>query len=194
MAIHRATRCMFSPFPENARFGHGMIIDVIDDIAQFDQLRPNWDAVYGADVNGPVLFSWPWLRASLTVTPNRWFVLTLRPDAASSNVAFLPLASSVVRRLGIAIERGLHMGGNPLADFTGMLCLPECEELALTSFSGHVQDRLVWDRFCLSDVYDPRLQAFLQLFPSRRFTMTNPEKMPCPYIPLPLTWEEYLSA
>jgi CelD/BcsL family acetyltransferase involved in cellulose biosynthesis len=171
-----------------------MIIDVIDDMAQFDRLQSNWNTVYAADNNAQVFLSWPWLRAYLTVTPYTWFVLALRSDESSSHVAFLPLARNVVRRASIPIERALHMGGNPLADFTGLLCMPECESVATTMFAEHVQDRLVWDKFHASDVYDARFQASLQQFPADRFSTTNTDKVPCPYIVLPSTWEEYCSS
>ena len=99
-----------------------MTVTTIRGLAQFDSLKVDWDAVYQTDTQTAVCMSWDWLRGWLEVTPHEWFVLALRPDGNSPYVAFLPLATA---------SGYLFMGGTPLADYTGFVCRPEYEALAL---------------------------------------------------------------
>jgi CelD/BcsL family acetyltransferase involved in cellulose biosynthesis len=84
------------------------------------------------------------------------------------------------------------MGGKPLADYTGFLCLPDHEEPAIAALAAYVQQQLEWDRYHLKDVLDPRLDPFLQHIPSHAFTIRELGGTVCPYVELPGDWEEYL--
>lgn len=169
-----------------------MQIRSLDDIVQFDRLKSNWDSVYAADPHAQVFLSWSWLRGWLEVTPYKWFILTARPTGAPSCVAFLPLALRLLRRRRVLVCRELQMGGKPLSPYTGFCTLPHYEGVAIAAFRRHVRNKLRWDRFILSEVLDPRLDAFLEGFPHSRFDITKIGQICCPYIDLPYTWEEYI--
>lgn len=160
-------------------------INLIDDICQFDKLQAEWNAVYAADPHTTIFVSWAWLRGWCETTLDRWLVLAARPDDTSPAVAFLALSAETT-------SRRLHMGGNPWADHTGFVCLPEYEEEAIEALATFVQKQLRWDNFNMRDVHDPRLDLFIGHFSTRRFIVQKNAGISCPYIPLPNSWEQYL--
>lgn len=169
-----------------------MEIRRINSIEEFDQLKTNWESVYAADPHAHIFVSWMWLRGWLAMAPYAWFVLALRPDKQSPYVAFFPLIMRGPRIYQFRPIRTLHMGGQPIATYTGFVCLPEYEEEALEAFAYHIQRQLGWDRFEMEAVLDPRLDAFLKCFPQEEFDIRRTYGMPGLYIPLPDTWDDYL--
>jgi len=161
-----------------------MIIDCIQKIREFDQLKPHWDKLYAADPYATIFVSWPWIRGWLESTQEEWLVLAVRPAANSPYVALFPLAVPIPGHKVSTL-------GNPLADHTGMLCMPGHEQQAIDALAAFVRQKLRWDQFWLVQLSDPRLERFVQeTLPFRaglRRTQT-----PCPYIDLPGTWEQYL--
>jgi CelD/BcsL family acetyltransferase involved in cellulose biosynthesis len=169
-----------------------MKISRIDDIHQFDQLKTGWEAVYSADSHAHIFVSWTWLRGWFEMTPYTWSVLAVRPDDTSPYVAFFPLIMRGPRIYQWRPIRMLHMGGQPLAAYTGFVCLPEYEEEALGALALYVQQQLGWDSFQMKEVLDPRLDFFLQCFPEEKFDVRQSHGMPSLYIPLPDNWDQYL--
>lgn len=166
-----------------------MQITRVDDLHQFDNLKMAWDAVYSADPHAHIFVSWAWLRSFFEVTPYHWFILGIRPDNGSLYVAFFPLA---IQEHKFIMARVLRMGGAPMADYTGFVCLPEYEEQAIATFADYVQQQLGWDSFHMKDVLDPRLDLFLKSFSQKEFSVQHVAQISCPYIPLPHSWEQYL--
>jgi hypothetical protein len=126
------------------------------------------------------------------MSPYPWCVLAVQDDDRSRYVAFLPLVRRDARAGRLNLIRSLHLGGRPLAFYTGFVCLPEHAEYALAACARYLQEKSDWDNFQLEDVVDPRLDAFLAHFPPERFDVRHFPSMPSLYIPLPCTWEEYL--
>ena len=64
--------------------------DVIDDYEDFEELRPNWEALYLIDPDAQFFLSWDWLSQLFMREPDRiFFILAVRPDAENSDyVAF----------------------------------------------------------------------------------------------------------
>ncbi|WP_052213608.1 GNAT family N-acetyltransferase [Belnapia sp. F-4-1] len=182
-----------------------MRIEVITGLSELSRLRPAWDAVYDADPEAQFFLSWPWLSGRLQELGRAWFVLVARtgPDP-SACVAFLPVRLSQVKR-GDAIRRQLRMAGSPIADYTGFLCRPEHEALALAGFADALQRlarQLHWDDLEIASLRasDRRLRLFLGRFPSSRFVLKHSstvnadgvDNAVCPYVSLPRSWDEYL--
>ena len=166
-----------------------MQINLIDDFHEFDKLKTTWEAVYSADPQANIFVSWAWLRGFFEMTHYYWFILALRPNSESPYVAFFPLTLENYR---FKLLRVLRLGGTPVADYTGFVCLPEYEEQALAAFSVYVQQWSAWDRFHLRDVLDQRLETFLESLCRKKFSVQQAECTCCPYIPLPDTWDQYL--
>ena len=109
----------------------------IDDISQFDKLKVAWDAVYAADPHATIFVSWAWLRGWFEVMPYEWLVVAVQPDHNSSYVAFFALSMHVSsQKNGTNQLSPLRMGGNPLADYTGFVCLPQFEVKAIEAFAA----------------------------------------------------------
>src|SRR5579884_1319696 len=105
-----------------------MNVERIDDLRRFDEERPRWEHVERNDPHATVFMSWRWLRAYFAHPRHRWTVLALRDG--DETVAYLPLA-----RGGSWLDRELYLGGNPTADYTGMLALPDRAEQAVAAFA-----------------------------------------------------------
>ena len=169
-----------------------MQVSRVDSISQFDQLQANWESVYAADSYAHIFVSWTWLRGWFAITPFDWFVLAIRPDNESPHVSFLPLILRGLRIHEFRPVRVLHLGGQPLAFYTGFVCLPEYEEEALVTFAAYIQEQLAWDSFQMEEVLDPRLDVFLQCFSIEEYDIRQSYGMPSLYIPLPDDWDSYL--
>ena len=169
-----------------------MQITSIVDLHQFDKLKENWDSVYAADPYATVFLSWAWLRGWFEVIPYNWLVLAVKPDSGSSSVAFLGLSVQCIQDDGAGRLCTLRMGGNPLADYTGFVCLPEFEDRAIASLAAFVQQQLTWDVFQIKDVFDLRIDSFLKYFSPNKFEIQNTKGISCPYVNLPVSWPQYL--
>lgn len=166
-----------------------MQISRIDNLQQFDQLKEDWEKVYGADPHAHIFVSWVWLRKWFEMAPYPWFVLAVQLDAPSPYVAFFPLISREASKL----VRVLYMGGRPFAYYTGFVCVPEYETEVLVALATYLQDQVGWDRFQLENVVDPRLETLLNHFPDKKFETQPAQHYPYMSIPaLPDNWEHYL--
>ncbi|HEY0393292.1 MAG TPA: GNAT family N-acetyltransferase [Candidatus Elarobacter sp.] len=157
----------------------------ITTIDQLEAERPRWEALERLDPHATVFTSWAWLRAFLPVTRMRWTVLALRD--AGRTIAYLPLA-----RGGWMLDRELYLGGNPYADYTGMIADPARENEAVARFA-QVLAREGWDAFNLCDVRDPRLEAIVAALCERGFLVCQTDTVRCLSVRLPATWDEYVT-
>jgi tetratricopeptide (TPR) repeat protein len=179
-----------------------MLIDVIDDFASFERLKPNWDDVYDADPDAQFFLSWTWLSQWIPMLSNPWFILAAKPAADAKYVAFFPLRWRLKEdKTGFYNE--ISMTGNFAADYTGFICRPESDEHAISAFARHFK-RLHWRRLNLDYLRttDARSRAFLSNFSDKRFeTATgsrtnkrdNINNLICPAVSLPDDWDSYLS-
>ncbi len=170
-----------------------MQIDRINTLEQFVNIRTDWDRVYCTDRHAHIFMSWVWLQGWLRVSPFSWFILCARTSAQSPYVAFLPITERGPHVLKFQPARLLTMGGQPLASYTGFICEPNWEKEALPEFARYLAKNLNWLRFHMAEVLDPRLQLFLNAFPSERFIVHTTRGMPALHVSLSDDWESYLS-
>lgn len=163
-----------------------MQVIAVRDLDGLRALENDWQAVHLGDPHASIFGSWAWLHARLDSLNEGWRVLVARADGVT--VGLLPL-----RLTGTDEEPILTLAGSPLADDTGFLCLPEREQAVMTAFADHLRQHLRWQRLELRDVVDPRLAGFLALFPQPEFQIDRLPPTPCPRLPLPATWEQYLA-
>lgn len=156
-----------------------------------DKLRNAWEAAYAADPLAHVFVSWPWIRSWLQVSPYAWLILVARPSDSAPPVAFCALNMSGLRGRR-RVEGDLRLGVGPWADYSGFVCVPGHEQEAIPAFANWIARRLAWRRFCLSDVMDPRIDAFSRRLGQAGFTIASAGQTPCPWLELPETWEQYL--
>ena len=155
-----------------------------------DRLRPQWEELYARDEHRSVFLSWPWLRSYLPTGRYAWSILLARDG--TELIALLPVARSGFPHRSLSLDRELHMGANPAADYTGMLCLPGREHEAIAAFAGVIA-RDAWENFNLSDTRDPRMEQLARQIAARvRGTFEQLGDERCMYIELPATWDEYL--
>jgi hypothetical protein len=171
-----------------------MEIKVIKSIDQFNKLKQNWNDIHAEDPHATIFPSWTWMRGWIEATMYNWQVLAVRPTSTKPYVGFMVLGISSVGNFRFNIVHGnLHMGGNPISDCTGFVCLPDYIDVAIPAFAKFIQKQLKWNTFSLMNVFDPRLDLFLQYFSPKRFHVQELEETSCPYISLPNTWDQYLN-
>jgi hypothetical protein len=82
------------------------------------------------------------------------------------------------------------VAGSPLADYHRFVCSRGTGPWPCRAGEAHQEPRLALPS--LRDVLDPRLDAFLSHFPEPEFRIERQPSTPCPYLPLPPSWEAYL--
>lgn len=162
-----------------------MEVERITRLADLDAERTRWEAVEQQDPHATVFTSWRWLRAYLPVARYRWQVLVLREGA--DTVAYLPIAYG-----GSFFDRELYLGGNPVADYAGMIALPERAEAAVSAFAD-VLCAEPWDGFNVCDVVDPRIEMLVRRLEDRGLRLQSTEETRCLSCALPDSWEKYIT-
>ncbi|MDQ6941137.1 MAG: GNAT family N-acetyltransferase [Candidatus Eremiobacteraeota bacterium] len=151
----------------------------------FDAERPRWEALEKLDPHLSVFLTWKWLRAYLPTSRLRWSVLVARDGDAA--VAYLPIA-----RNSSLLDRELFLGGNPAADYTGMIASPDRAEAAIGVFA----DALLaepWDAFNVCDVADPHIDTLVRRLVARGALVASTAETKCLSCALPATWEAYIT-
>jgi len=164
-----------------------MDVDVsrITTLHAFEAERARWEELERLDAHATVFTSWRWLRAYLPVTRLRWSILVLRE--AGEAVAYLPIA-----RGGWLLDRELYLGGNPRADYTGMIAAPAHEQTAIAAFANALAAAR-WDAFNACDVRDPRIEALVQRLAETGSRLAETDPTRCLSVALPATWEEFVA-
>ena len=149
----------------------------------FEAERGRWEELERQDPHATVFTSWRWLRAYLPVTRFRWSILALRDGERA--VAYLPIAYG-----GSLLDRELYLGGNPTADYTGMLALRGHDEAAIAAFADALAAE-PWDAFNALDVRDPRIESLVRRLVERGYALESTGSTLCLTARLPATWEEF---
>ena len=162
-----------------------MDVERIDTLEEFDAERERWEALERLDPHAMLFTSWKWLRSYFPVSRLRWSVLVARDRGEA--VAYLPIA-----RNRSPLDRELYLGGNPAADYTGMIAHPDRAEAAIGAFA----DALIaepWDGFNAEDVADPNLDTLVRRLAARGTPITATAETKCLSCELPDSWETYIT-
>lgn len=162
-----------------------MPIDRITTLTAFDAERERWERLERQDPHATVFTSWSWLRAYLPTARYRWTILALREGGEA--IAYLPIA-----RTGSLLDRELFLGGNPVADYAGMIALPSRAEKAISAFADALLAEK-WDGFNVCDVNDERLERLVQRLAERGIVVASTEETRCLSCALPDSWEAYVT-
>ena len=160
-------------------------VERITTIDGFERERERWEALERADEHATVFMTWRWLRAYLPVARYRWTILALRDGATA--IAYLPIAHG-----GSIVDRELFLGGNPVADYAGMLVEPSREDDAIDAFAGALYRERA-DGLNFGDVRDPRVEALVRRLVDRGLKLESTEESRCLSCALPDTWDEYIA-
>jgi CelD/BcsL family acetyltransferase involved in cellulose biosynthesis len=90
------------------------------------------------------------------------------------------------------MQRALHMGGKPFADYSGLLCLAGHEHAAFRAFADHIVRRMAWDRFRILHLRDQRADLWFSMFQRKGLQFIRCQAAPCPLVRLPGSWDAYL--
>ncbi|HTD38409.1 MAG TPA: GNAT family N-acetyltransferase [Candidatus Limnocylindrales bacterium] len=169
---------------ENGRDAN-MEVERIATLEAFEAERERWEALERRDPHAMVFTTWRWLRSYFPHARLRWSVLAARDGGET--VAYLPIA-----RNASPIVRELALGGNPTADYTGMIADPARAEAAIGAFADAIV-REPWDAFNVGDVNDPRIDTLVRRLEDRGMRVISTEGTECFSCALPDTWERYIT-
>ncbi|MFC3614326.1 GNAT family N-acetyltransferase [Lutimaribacter marinistellae] len=179
----------------------GIRVARIDRFDAFQRLRDDWQALEARDPEGTVFLSWDWLAQGFRENPGQWMVIAI--FAADRLIATFPLRTKVRWSKSRAeFQTELAAGGLFLwSEYTGFLCDPDWEDVAMTVFAEALQD-LPWHDLTLRyEASARRADLFLRAFPEDTFRtgfrdyhinkgQTN--NLLCPYVDLPDDYETWL--
>jgi CelD/BcsL family acetyltransferase involved in cellulose biosynthesis len=166
-------------------------IRCIRTIPEFEAIRTAWELVYASDRYSQVFLTWDWLRGWFAQQRHDWVILIAYGPNADQPIGFLPLQYKHPGRLPLPFETHLSMAGNPDADYTGLLCLPESETVVIAAFANYLLQQSDWKVLLLKDVRDPRMPQLVEHFQSA-CDLYRYQGPICPYVELPSSWEDYL--
>jgi hypothetical protein len=167
-------------------------VEVIRSFSQFVDLKPRWDFLYQQDPHAQIFISWAWIKTVFESSNHHWLLLAVcqKRNLKKEYIAFLPL---VFRHCRSPFQRIIKLAGNPYVDHTGMLCLPEYSEAAITKIFIFFKNYPFWKQLHMREFQDERLLNFSHRFSENRFRRVEEKKSICPCVPLPPTWEQYES-
>ncbi|MFT5895877.1 MAG: hypothetical protein ACI8VW_002752 [bacterium] len=184
-----------------------MKINVIDSYADFKALEDNWNSVYVTDPFAQFFMSWTWFSRIFEEYPSEWRVLAAKsPTDPGSYVGFFPInLKTIWSERKNQFRNELHLAGTLFwSQYTGFVCDPEWDEIAIPSFAEKIQE-LYWSRLSLKYIYasDSRISQFTSAFNKEHFKTTQHERwinkgqtnnLICPYIELPDDYDTYLQS
>jgi hypothetical protein len=122
---------------------------------------------------------------------NGWVVLAFKENNGRF-AAFMVLGKRSYNRNRFIKINDLFIAGIPYSDHCGFVCLPEYTHKVLETFASFMRNQNRWDKFILREMWDERLDAFLNQFNGRQFIVQEEAKTVAPYVQLPNRWETYL--
>lgn len=162
----------------------------ITSLAEFDEHRVAWDALYRADPHAQLFLSSAWMRAHLGLVPPGWTIHVLRHG--DDFVAALATAVRPIPHPLVPIARELRFPTDPLADYQGMLCRPDRECDAIAAFAA-ILEAAPWERLALRHVQDARIaQLAARLAKRSDAALRQGAPATCYLVDLPATYDEFL--
>jgi hypothetical protein len=152
-------------------------VDIIETYAAFERLKRAWEAVHSRDPNAGVFLSWDWLAWMFRANPGRWRIYALRDEGLPGGyAAFLPVRHNLhwsrsTERFQTQVTAAGRLG---FSEYTGFVCAPEHEELAIPALARFVATQ-PWARLSLR--YEPtqtRLDLFADMFDPDAFDVEWP--------------------
>ncbi|MBM4259689.1 MAG: GNAT family N-acetyltransferase [Deltaproteobacteria bacterium] len=179
-------------------------IERIDTFEDFQYLRTAWDALYHADPEAQFFLSWKWLTGPLESYPEEWMVLVAR-SAEGTALGLLPLRLKTLwSKSRQKLRNELHFAGRLFwADYGGILCHPDHEELVLGTCAAYLK-QMHWSHIFLKGFRTSarRFELFMKPFMDERLLVESltsvindgeTDNLLCPYIDLPDTFAAYLA-
>jgi len=168
-------------------------VDRINNLTSFEGIKKDWEQLYKSDSNSHLYISWLWQYSWFSTSPYKWVVLGVKNEETSTYVAFLPLTIHNRGSFGIYPIRHIVFGGKPISIYSGFLCSPEFEFMAIRLLASYIQSNLRWDIFNFNATKDPRLGIFLDRFPNSKFLVEVSKNLSSLCITLPRDYQTYLS-
>ncbi|MBA7507578.1 hypothetical protein ES706_06298 [subsurface metagenome] len=176
----------------------GLAIRKVTNIAEFESLRDVWRGVLAKSGDRNIYLTWEWLftwfkhygddkKLSLTLIEDKTKVIGIIP-LMSSRYKFGPLRFNILENIG-----------STFPDYSGAI-LTERKEEAITAFLTYLRDEKIDGNIALIISQIPQDSQFLSLLRKQSSSFSDSlilyDKVitTCPYLPLPMSSDEYLNS
>jgi CelD/BcsL family acetyltransferase involved in cellulose biosynthesis len=161
-----------------------------------DQLEGEWNGLF-ASSNATIFQSFEWVTAWWKHFRGGRALYLICIRSQGRLVGLAPLSRRTVRLLGIPLFRSLEFLGRPHADYLDLIVAPGFEPAVVEAFVAHFASGL--PRVDLLDLEELPPWSVLKHAIGLRAEVSGMEAIidrgpACPYIPLPGTFEEFLSS
>jgi len=181
-------------------------IEVIEDRLGFASLEGNWNDIYLRDPDAQIFLSWEWLNQLYDRRDEVVFILAFKTDKKNDEYqAFFPLRKRIeYDKKANRFYSFFAMAGNDWADYTGIVCDPNCEQQAISEFCQFLV-QMPWHQihFSCLKMSPQRAQMLTAEFgDDEEFSVKSRPLLDnrgetdltlCPRIALPDSFEKYLS-
>jgi CelD/BcsL family acetyltransferase involved in cellulose biosynthesis len=176
-----------------------MHIEVIDNLAGFEVLREEWEALVQLSSHASVFVSWQWQYhwwRNYHKTGDQLRILVARADRQVAGIVPLYIArKKILKFFHYKVLQFVGVGGDTSPDYLDALVVAEGAEQTLKSLADFIFEKLIdWQLLTLSEM--PGDSLFLQYLvdaASRQGLATHKAvRAHISYIELPDDWEKYL--
>lgn len=180
-----------------------MRIETITTLDRLARIELDWDELYKADGHAHYYLSSQFIMSVASHAAGKFRILAAWSEEGRC-VGLLPLVVTIRwSKTKRCLYNALDMLGHVFdADYTGLLCDPDCETEVCQAFAGHIA-HMACGRIILNYFDGPpsRLAAFVKAFDTQLFeTKSNQHlindgqtnNLICPYIDLPNSFSQYL--
>ena len=172
-------------------------VTTIDDTAEFEALRSEWDRLLSATEGGTVFQSWEWAFSWWQAFGHgkQLRVLAVR-DSQSKLVALWPLYRFKATCLGLRLSvlRLLGTGHGVSPDYMGCLTSPQGDSAAVSALVGWLgENRREWDVLRLNEIRAdaPWAEQLTTESAQRGWPARAVHRARCFYVELPDSWGAY---
>lgn len=159
--------------------------------AEFQELKPLWDALLRASPSNTIFLTWEWIAAWWSAYGEQGQLRVLAAfDDEGKLQGVAPLRRSEVRRYGQSVPVLSFVGdGSNDTDYLDFVIAAGSERLVLEEFRKHLDGELLW----LNEIPEssPNL-PLLEEFGKAPHMLFAESDVPCATVPLPNDWENYL--
>lgn len=182
-----------------------IVVRLIDTADGLEALRPAWQALEARDPEATIFLTWGWMAQAFRAKPYRWSVLVAEDaDRPGQLLGLLPLKYRTHwSRSREEFQTELEAGGRLLwSEYTGFLCHPEHEAVALKALTDHLA-ALPWTQLSMRYVaQERRCRMFTEALAARGFDVKyknylinkkTTDNLICPQVDLPEDFATYMS-
>ncbi len=166
-----------------------MKLEIFHDNSGFEKLQPEWNNLLSRNAINEVFLTWEWQSTwwNAYCPGELWLIAGYENEQLAGIAAwFIENGTRTLRSVGCV----------DVTDYVDVIAAPEHREAFLKTvveYVGAHADQYTRVSLCNIQEKSPTLEALPRFFREQGFFVEIEQQETCPYIPLPVTFEDYLS-